>query len=640
MNGFEKISAKSAVKARKIEDLSRTHLTTLDFGQIIAMFGEETIPGGEYPVKANYFSRLAPLVKPTYGKAYFKTATMYVPYFQLADNFEGWVSAKNIVNGEAGTGRFILQRDILKVFNTANIVVSVSATDVANGAWFDLRNKDNTTDKYYKFTNTGRYYIKVLNSLGYVIPMNGNVYTNSSWYKGYGAEKFSAFPLLAFAKAYNDWMSQSQRYNISILTKFLTSVKKDKTMTYGGSTVYDATTHTITHWGIILILDNIRLGYENDYFTSAWQYPNAPIEGEGYKPNGISNSVDDAQISKVYWDEAVMENSNDRTNIKNEYGGTEIVIPMEFSAEGSDEEGMVSVNGTVNAILQQRSLDWLKAFDNYVRRNNYAGSKDVQQMYARFGIKVEDYKTNYAHVINTTSAPIQIGDVTATGQDYVGNDNANNIELGDYAGKGIINTGENYNYKANDFGYLVTLGWVTVAPMNVYGIDKAVKRNKPMDYYTPEFDGIGPEAIAVDEVFTNPRIWSTTQPNAIFGFTERYNSYRYGKDRITGDFRKMALDSGTYANVGTEMNTWHLGRMLNSQLMNETLVAQNPDFNVLKQTDSEYNRIFSKTDGNEDHFYITAQFECKAMLPIMSLNQVPQLGEGDTVIARNGNEIN
>ena len=102
----------------------------------------------------------------------------------------------------------------------------------------------------------------------------------------------------------------------------------------------------------------------------------------------------------------------------------------------------------------------------------------------------------------------------------------------------------------------------------------------------------------------------------------------------------MPLDSGTYKNVGTEMNAWHMGRFLNAQLMAQTLVAQNPAINALDPLDSEYNRIFSVTSGKEDHFYITSQVECKALLPILSPNQTPGLGEGNTIVTKNGNEVN
>ena len=82
MKGFDTLKVKSAVKSRNKFDLSRTHLTTMDFGEIVPLLVEETVPGDQISVDATYFSRLAPLVKPTYGKFSFKTVSAYVPYHQ------------------------------------------------------------------------------------------------------------------------------------------------------------------------------------------------------------------------------------------------------------------------------------------------------------------------------------------------------------------------------------------------------------------------------------------------------------------------------------------------------------------------------------------------------------------------------
>lgn len=642
----DNLNIKSAVKARTVEDLSSTHLTTAEIGQILPLWPCETIIGGEYPVKATHFARLAPLVKPTYGKMYFKTVTMFIPYYQIAgDTFDGWMNGNKQVNGEIAASRYIKRRTILELFSSATVVTEVSAADVATGSWFDVRCKNGSTDKYYKFTNTGKYYIKVLNSLGYVIPMNGNTSSSNTWYTtGYGSKNISALPLIAFVKGYNDWMSQSQRYNTSVLTKFLFAIKHDKTMSVSGNTVYDATTHSITKWGLILMLDSLRLMYENDYFTQAWQHPDAPIEGQEYSLNGDQNnqSVDNNQLFDENDQPTQLGMDNSENNsIWRGNNGTYVSSEVSFSAgvEEDEETGAIAY-GSIRITLAQRTMRWLDAFDRYVKRNNYAGSKDVQQIYARFGIKVEDFKANYSHIISKSKAPIQIGDITATAQDFVAAGSENNVAIGDYAGKGIISNNERFKYKANEVGLLCTYAWITVAPMNVYGEDRMVKRVTPLDFYKAEFDGEGPEAISVDEMYNNPRIWSNTQPNAVYGFVEKYNSYRYGKDRITGDFRKMPLDTGTYKNTGTEMNTWHLGRFLNTQLQDQTLVAQNPSINQLTPWDSEYNRIFSVTTGDVDHFYITSQVECKAILPILSNNQTPGLGEGKTVVAKNGNEIN
>ena len=57
--GFDVLNVKSAVKARSQMDLSRTHLTTAQFGEIIPVFHEETIPGDEFKVDGHYISRIA-----------------------------------------------------------------------------------------------------------------------------------------------------------------------------------------------------------------------------------------------------------------------------------------------------------------------------------------------------------------------------------------------------------------------------------------------------------------------------------------------------------------------------------------------------------------------------------------------------
>ena len=87
------------------------------------------------------------------------------------------------------------------------------------------------------------------------------------------------------------------------------------------------------------------------------------------------------------------------------------------------------------------------------------------------------------------------------------------------------------------------------------------------------------------------------------------------------------------------MNVWHTGRLLNKVRHDGYLLAQNSAVNTMPQTESEYNRIFNVTDGGNDTFYLTANFEVSAIRPMMTLNQVVNLGEGDTIVPRNGNVI-
>lgn len=136
---------------------------------------------------------------------------------------------------------------------------------------------------YNLFTEKGKYYVKILNALGYPMPADFSQQTGSLWMSGQAATpttpaigalkdiKYNAMPLLAFFKAYNDYMSQSQRYNISALSSLLKSIKHNTAVAsqYSNGHLFEQ--------GINVLFSNLFLNYENDYFTSAWQSANSPI---------------------------------------------------------------------------------------------------------------------------------------------------------------------------------------------------------------------------------------------------------------------------------------------------------------------------------------------------------------------------
>ena len=584
MKGFDVLHVKSAVKSRNKMDLSRSHLTTMDFGQIVPLFVEETIPGDKFNVGAEYFSRMAPLVKPTYGKFYFKTVQAFVPYHQLAVDAEAWLAGKTTWEGQTPGHRYFTI-DHLHAFLTSYCLTSTGAT-ATNSVY--TYTQSNGTVQYRLFTDEGRYYVKVLNALGYAMPQGVDYQTSSSWYSQVRTTKLSAYPLLAFFKVYNDYMSQSQRFNTSALSNFLNCVKYGKTVTG-----YTPSTGALASNGIYTLFQNLFLNYENDYFTSAWQYPNSPLN--------VFESVNSMPITGGY-------NGALEADSHNNYNQVDVVTV-----------------GTDKVNITQRALDFLKSFDDWVRRNNYSGSRAVQQVYSRFGIKTDEYRSHYAHIISTDTMPIQVGDVTATAD-------ATSVPLGDYAGKGIMSGNKGFSIAVDDYGLLLIMGYFTVVPMNAFGFDRRVLRNSPLDYYNPEFDGLGADPISLGEYFASPiATGDTSLDTAVYGFTERYNSYRYGRDVITGEFRDY--------NPAGDMNTWHSGRNMAAIRAAGNLVAQSSAVNTLPQVNSEYNRIFSVTSGTVDHFYMTARFNVDAVRPMLNLNQVVNLGTGDTTVPRNGNVI-
>lgn len=593
MKGFDVIKTKSAVKSRNKMDLSAPVLASMDIGQIVPLGTWELIPGDDFKVRMNAFSRLAPLVEPTYGKVSFKTVQAFVPYHQVAYDCDAWFAGKTSWEGVTPVQRHITI-EVLHSFVYQYCLGNAVSASVAEYSWIDASG----TAQYRSFSNQGRYWVKILNALGYALPQGVDLQTSSAWNNTIKSFKLSAYPLLAFFKLYNDYMSQSQRFNTSALSSLLLSIKYGKT-----ATGFTPTTGFINYNALNTMFSNLFLNYENDYFTSAWQNPNAALAGV----DNINSVNVPANIPQQ--GDQIIHNLNDT------------LLHLQANS------GLIVTPG-------QRALDMLRSFDNWVRRNNYSGSRSVQQLYSRFGIKTEDYKSHYAHIIDTSEIPIQVGDVTATAAAFQGSGTSPVIPLGDYAGKGIMSGEVGCSYKSSDYGMLFILGYYTVTPLNAFGFDRSVLRNDPFDYYNPEFDGLGADAIPLMEYFESPRGVAdsdNTLSTSVYGFTERYNSYRYGRAKILGDFRK-------YVN-SDPMNAWHTGRLLGAVRKAGNLVAQSSAVNTMPQTGSEYNRIFSITSGDVDHFYLTCYFDVSAVRPMLNLNQVPNLGEGDTVVPRNGNVI-
>ena len=445
MKGFSHMHVKSAVRNHLKDTFRCSHLTTMQIGQIVPLFAEEMINGGTFNIKGRYFSRLAPLVKPTYGDFFFKTVDVFVPYHQLAFDFTAWQEGKTTYEGITPSSRYLNYTDILVFFGTYG-TTNGSSTN------YDYSYIDSGgSTAYRKFTDVGRYYFKILCSLGYNIPQNVDLQSNSNFMTQVNSQPLSAMPLLAFAKGYNDYMSQSQRFNTSSLTNFLRCVK------YNISTTgYYPASHNISSDGINVIFSNIKLCYENDYFTSAWQNPNSALYGNQSLVTIGSTPGTSGTDQLLNGNAGVSEN-----------------IPVS-QITASDHR----------VTIYQRMLDFLESYDKWVRRNVYSGSRDVQQIYSRFGIKPEDYRSHYADVIHTDSMQIQVGDVTSMAETTY-------QPLGYYAGKGILSGQNSSKYRCSDYGLRMILGYITVRPFYPYGSFRQVLRNQPLDYYTPEFDGLG-----------------------------------------------------------------------------------------------------------------------------------------------------
>ena len=567
--------------------LNSSHLTTLDFGQIVPLYCQSLLPRDNFNIRFNIFSRVAPMNFPAYVDINAVAVTGYVPYYQVFDGADAYFTGTAIFKGKTPGLPCFSAYSLDQLFLTSQYNLVESTTkDAANIV------VASSNSKYYKFTYKGRLFYKILRSLGYQLSsgiddVKDDTDLTSYYYKSRRLP-LNALRLLCFCKMYDDWFTSSFTYASSLLGELLEKIKHTSyTSNY---------TSWITTAQLYSLLDSIRLMYKNDYFTNAWRYTNAPVNNIGYTFS-VPTSAGAGR--------SVVSNNNDT------------------------ETGVYHPTGNFGYLtaMQVRSLN---ALDNFIRRNNYAGTKPAIRALAKFGIKTEDFKSNYADIIDIKRVPLNIGDVTQQSE-------TNTSPLGSFAGKGIVNGEANVSVQCSDYGELFILGFLQVDTCYPQGYDRDILKTDFFDFYNPEFDGLGMQPISYNELVSDPSNSDFASGDdyvgdKVFGFTERYNEYRTSRDKITGDYLLFG-----------ELLSWHAGRQMMPFRLN-LVNAQNSNFIYYpNDKQSEFDRIFALTDSanfnTPDHFYVTTYFSVNAVRPIKNSNQIANLGVGDVNIQKSGTHV-
>lgn len=232
---------------------------------------------------------------------------------------------------------------------------------------------------------------------------------------------------------------------------------------------------------------------------------------------------------------------------------------------------------------------------------------------ARFGINLPSEKLNRSVYIGMQNVPLQIGDVMSN-SDTTPDGGAS---LGAYAGKGLAYGGSDFDYQTDEFGYIIIMNSIVPTIGYYQGIDRSILHLSRLDFYTPEFDQLGNQAISAMELYVDQDPTSNVMTNLstkVFGFTPRYAEYKIGRDRLTGDYRL-----GT-KKVGITSNAWHLMREFDDDSFGNsaTNVVVSPNF--VRGVDSgQYNRIFNVVDRSADHFFLIHNFNIKSWAPMKRL---------------------
>lgn len=229
------------------------------------------------------------------------------------------------------------------------------------------------------------------------------------------------------------------------------------------------------------------------------------------------------------------------------------------------------------------------AIQRWQEKRNLFGSR-YEDLLHFWGLSTQDYRLQRPELVSIRSSLLQFSEVLQTSP-------VDGSGVGNMSGHGVgaMRSGR-WRYYCHEHGFLMS--FLVVRPQAVYtqGIERMWSRQTRYDYWNPEFQHIGQQPVLMKEIFAD----GSDNDDEVFGYQNRFDEYRRGKNIITGEFR-------------TTLDYWNMARVFeNAPSLNSEFITSNP-------TD----RIFQLNESLSDQLFIMVQNDLLAK----------------RLISRNGNPI-
>lgn len=578
MSNLNKVDVPVATSGRSKLDLSCDSITSMSFMTPQPVYYRHLIKGEHINLHADAIVRPAPIEVPLFGTIKHNLRYFFVPYRLVFPNWDAFyndVIASNYSQSSlVSTPPLLPAVEIFNLFfaNSYNLVSSSGAS--VNSYDFFVGNS------YYKLTKPGRFVLKILQSLGYELILDSKASFN-----------YNALGLLAFVRVYVDWYSNSQYLNSQDVLSF------ERLCHYN-----DPTSHLVLTsadlFNLLSLVGNVIYDTE-DYFVNAWDNPVSPVSGQF--------------TSFTFLDPS----SNNGTFV----GVNSLGSPEMFQGTSSD----TSVGTTY-------LHDALKKLSDFQRRHALAGARSIDRVLAQYGFISDSLKQSRSIYLGFNSSLVDIGSIYATSD---GSNGATVSSVGDYAGAAFNKISGDIDYKCDEEGVLIAISTLIPSGHIVQGYDRNNLHVDKYDFFVPEFDSLGVQAIEKGEVYVSTQ--DTFSANGslyrgVFGFTGRYGEYKRPRSFLTGDLRY-----GQFAGN----SAWHLNRIFgDGQFGDVSQLVHSLSFT--RGSDSvQFNRIFQYTYGDYDAFYSFFKFKIGSYAPCKSLFESYEFSDsGKIVPTENGNKLN
>ena len=486
----------SPTHGRNDFDLSHRTLFTANYGELIPGMTVETVPGSKIKVRISDLVRAQPMVTSPFVRAKQHCDVWFVPYNLMWSRFNEFIADKDEPSSSALKNRLFCPHfsisDLLYVLNSWH--TSSSVKDIHGDAIMAnvCRNLD-----VLGYPGT---YLQNLNLQGSSLPKE---YMPNLW-------RLAAYNLIWY-REYRQQYYDDGKY---LLPGSISALSNGASYLFNFDWLdcsSEATANLSTQARDVLqamIQPRYRC-WKKDLFT-------------GLMPStqfGNVSTVDNSLPKSVYLQP-----------YSSEIGGTLSVDANNvLTANSQAWWNLMPTSGFQSSNFDILALRKSEAIQRWRENALRAGNQIEDNFEAHYGVKPKSHLNVHPQFVASFDAPLNIGDINAQAQ----TGQASNGLLGDVAGKGIMSFDGNseFTFETNDFGVLMAIySILPEAEYNAIGIDRMNCLLERQDYFFPEYENLGLEA--VDQCNFNIQ----TSTNAVLGYAPRYFGYKQKLDKVCGQF--------------------------------------------------------------------------------------------------------